>query len=932
MRVGLFDFQEQALEDLRHEIDEAHQSYDNDEKQQIITLSAPTGSGKTIIIAATVESIFYGDDKHVGEPDSVFIWLSDSPELNEQSKTKFELKSDKIALGNLITLDDSFDQPVFEPGNIYFLNTQKLGLKKRLVTKGDTRTFTIWNTIQNTVEDMPSKVYLIIDEAHKGTATPREDNEAQSIMQKFVLGSNDDELKPMPLIIGMSATTQRFEKLVNGISAKKRNVDISVSDVKKSGLLKDDISIEYPDSDMAPETAMLEGAVDDWMRKVNNWAAYCHNNPKVPFVNPALIIQVSDGDGAKPTKTDLSHCLKVIQQRCNIKLTAGEVAHTFNDHDTLNYDGLDIYKIDPSSIEDAKEVKIVFFKMNLSTGWDCPRAETMMSYRTATDATYIAQLLGRMVRTPLARHIPGEDFLNSVELFLPHFDKDTADKVAALLKDDIPSNISTHKQGENENVFLTSDVEDELPLAPEGHSDVYQQPEVVKNHQPDTLTITKDAANHAEENKQSSDNFDVQNHTQVEENSNYKKESDDEAKQYPVYFQPRLLKPSYSEIKNQKHFNRKEIIQKINSSGLITYSVDAVKDKDPLKSLLELSNLLVISGIYTSAIDDVKSDISDFIHSYIDEEKRNGTYQDKVNKITNFTLIKTVIDPFGNVQKAGSSAKSYITTLSDIDNQFDKAEKILRSGGISKAYLKRYPDENITEAMLEVIVFANDDIALNSLKKEAFDQFNEMHNKWQHAAAGSTQKVRDDFNKIGRLASNVMDQFYNLPFDVMMNLNGKGKIYHKHLYSKTGGVQIDLNGWEDSLIQHEMHRDDAICWLRNPVKKEWSLCIPYDFDGTTKPMYPDMIVIRQIGFDYIFDILEPHEASLNDNKGKAIGLAKYVENNSNPRLGRVQLIRKNKDGTFVRLDLSKRDVRQKVLHAASNQEIDNLFNSDGIVE
>ena len=45
----------------------------------------------------------------------------------------------------------------------------------------------------------------------------------------------------------------------------------------------------------------------------------------------------------------------------------------------------------------------MFFKMALSTGWDCPRAEVMMSFRRAEDHTYIAQLLGRMVRTPLAR-------------------------------------------------------------------------------------------------------------------------------------------------------------------------------------------------------------------------------------------------------------------------------------------------------------------------------------------------------------------------------------------------------------------------------------------------------------------------------------------------------------------------------------------------
>ena len=55
---------------------------------------------------------------------------------------------------------------------------------------------------------------------------------------------------------------------------------------------------------------------------------------------------------------------------------------------------------------------------------DCPRAETMMSFRRATDSTYIAQLLGRMVRTPLQMHINVDDSLNDVRLYLPYFNRE----------------------------------------------------------------------------------------------------------------------------------------------------------------------------------------------------------------------------------------------------------------------------------------------------------------------------------------------------------------------------------------------------------------------------------------------------------------------------------------------------------------------------
>jgi type III restriction enzyme len=74
-------------------------------------------------------------------------------------------------------------------------------------------------------------------------------------------------------------------------------------------------------------------------------------------------------------------------------------------------------------------------KTNFSTGWDCPRAEVMMSFRRAEDHTYIAQLLGRMVRTPLARRIERDAALNDVHLFLPYFDDAAVKAVVDDLKD-----------------------------------------------------------------------------------------------------------------------------------------------------------------------------------------------------------------------------------------------------------------------------------------------------------------------------------------------------------------------------------------------------------------------------------------------------------------------------------------------------------------
>ncbi len=96
----------------------------------------------------------------------------------------------------------------------------------------------------------------------------------------------------------------------------------------------------------------------------------------------------------------MDSCISILEDAIGRRLQAGEVVHTFDKHETIKRHGLDIRRVDASRIEEDEKSIVVFFKMNLSTGWDCPRAETMMSFRHANDYTYIAQLLGRMIRNP----------------------------------------------------------------------------------------------------------------------------------------------------------------------------------------------------------------------------------------------------------------------------------------------------------------------------------------------------------------------------------------------------------------------------------------------------------------------------------------------------------------------------------------------------
>lgn len=141
-----------------------------------------------------------------------------------------------------------------------------------------------------------------------------------------------------------------------------------------------------------------------------------------------MVLQVPN----KPSHSQIGGALDTIFQRWP-ELPEACVAHVFGEHTTQTFGNHNVPYIFPEHVQDQTWVRVLIAKDAISTGWDCPRAEVMVSFRPAADQTHIAQLLGRMVRTPLARRIPGNDRLNSVDCLLPFFDEETVRAVVKAL-------------------------------------------------------------------------------------------------------------------------------------------------------------------------------------------------------------------------------------------------------------------------------------------------------------------------------------------------------------------------------------------------------------------------------------------------------------------------------------------------------------------
>lgn len=957
MRVELFPFQKRALADIRMKTAEAMGSYHRTHAPQVVSFTAPTGAGKTIIMSALIEDIFFGDDQYVEQPDAIIVWLSDSPQLNEQSKQKIDSKADKIRLSQCVTVsEESFDKEMFENGHIYFLNTQKLSVTSKLTKNGDGRTYTIWQTLANTVREKSDRLYFIIDEAHRGMQG-REASKATTIMQKFLKGSSSDGIPPMPVVIGMSATTQRFNALVEGTSSTIHKSIVTTDEVRASGLLKDRIVITYPEEGTVNnDMAILQAAADDWKEKWEHWTQYCFEQ-HYAYVNPILIIQVLNGTGDALTDTNLDDCIAKIEERTGFKLENGQVVHTFGGTTaTLTVNGLEVRYEEPSNIADDRNIRVVFFKENLSTGWDCPRAETMMSFKHASDATYIAQLLGRMVRTPMQMHIQVDDVLNDVHLYLPYFNEDTVKDVVEALQSteggDIPTDIYgeslSGKRFETLTVKPKKKKEDQPTPGQMTLLDVFSG----QTSDPQTTSTPTEASG--------TDSSAAPSQTTIEQTSpseptgqSYQPgiESTAPAQSTPVTPQtPIVTTPSGSnsevsvqesqseEAEEEDLFDREAVMKFINDAGLLSYNVRALRINDYLKSLYRMAHLLTMSKLHREAIREVQDEIVEMIHNYVESLRAAGKYDDLVQQVKQFKLATQIFDAFGETVDNYSVHDMFTTTDTDIERQFQIADVKLGREGIGMAYGNKYMDfADLTAFKVDVILFVADEECMKRLHSYAEERFHGLNDDYRrYIATIDSEKIRKEYDSIVSDGDPVSKHNFRLPETIQVPHEAGGKEYRDHLFvsEATGTAKLKLNGWEAELIETEEKRPDFVCWIRNPSRGSWALCIPYEIDGEIRPTYPDFIVVRKddrVG--YVIDILEPHSPDFKDNLGKAKGFAEYAR--QNPGVGRIQLIRMSKDAAgknqFKRLDMYRTAIRDKVSHAINTDELDHIFDTDGII-
>lgn len=358
----------------------------NTPKNETIVFQSPTGSGKTITMARYILEL-----TEKLSDDLCFLWISiGKGDLHVQS-----YKSVRREIGDSIEcslLESEFfgSRDVINQNEIVFVNWEKIRNKDRKTNEFKNTLMKDWEQsnfpeiLCNTRSNR--KIILIIDESHSSATTER----AMEIR---------DEIICPDLTIEMSATPV----------FTSNNIDVRVSveptDVINEGMIKKEIIIndkiaeliEKEESEKTSELLVLESAFYKQEELKKRYQKLYEEGEITSSITPLTLIQIPNSNYGEEKKNAIERFF----ESKGITTENGKLAIWLSD-EKIN----DSYE--ELNTNDSK-VEYLIFKMAIDTGWDCPRAQTLLKFREVNSIVFEIQTVGRILRMPEARHYSDEE-------------------------------------------------------------------------------------------------------------------------------------------------------------------------------------------------------------------------------------------------------------------------------------------------------------------------------------------------------------------------------------------------------------------------------------------------------------------------------------------------------------------------------------------
>jgi len=366
------------MKDLKYQRDAIEElsiigkKYIQDEDPKLIVFQAPTGAGKTIMLAETISKLI----KDTGGTNGLsFVWISVNA-LHEQSKEKLEKHFETERLVDCININE-IQNNVIDQNQIVFVNWDSLNKEGiSLFMSDNEKDWNLSKVCENT-QDEGRDIVLIIDESHRAAKTSKSQDIVGMIGPK--------------LTFEVSATPKE------GVTNDHKTT-IKLSDVVAEGMIKEGIQINPGLSRVQTN----EDIVREALRKRSELKKlYEEANTQI---NPLLLIQIP-----KKKKSDVRDPEEKIIELLNhrgITIENDKLALWLAEKDKkINLDYLENFD---------SEVEVLVFKEAIAQGWDCPRASILLLQREWNAENYVfnIQTLGRIMRMPEQKHYENIPSLN----------------------------------------------------------------------------------------------------------------------------------------------------------------------------------------------------------------------------------------------------------------------------------------------------------------------------------------------------------------------------------------------------------------------------------------------------------------------------------------------------------------------------------------
>ena len=398
-KIKDYEFQAQCVELLIEKTVETT-------SKQVITVKAPTGAGKTIILIKYVDEFLKNT-----AGNTAFVWLCPGKgNLEEQSKARMEEVTPHIDTRNLMYSM----MAGFEPGSVTFINWEAVNRAGNKATRiGEMK-----NIIDRIAEAHKKGIsfILIVDEEHRSNTG----NSAEFMMHFSASNVIRVSATPIQNDTALKYEIPESEVIASGLITSAMYVNDGVSDDAET-----DMSTEY--------SYLLDLAIK---KRDEIQAEYEKINRKM---RPLVIIQFPDSSNRYIEEVET-----YLKNR-GYSYENGFAAKWLSE-EKINIDNIEAPNATPV---------FLLWKQALSTGWDCPRAKILVKLRDNMSDSFEIQTIGRIRRMPEARHYEN-DLLDNCYMYT--FDEEWKEKA---LKD--PSAFETRRvmiKEEGRELILTREVRD----------------------------------------------------------------------------------------------------------------------------------------------------------------------------------------------------------------------------------------------------------------------------------------------------------------------------------------------------------------------------------------------------------------------------------------------------------------------------------------